>query len=539
MRKIIPGIVLVVLLANPGSGIEKFPATSSKIERVIVYTDRAMVTRVATLELREGTQEVVIENLPATLLEESIRANEEKISDPAPAKVRIAGVEVKKVFLQRAEESRMKALESEIRKLEDRDRALLDKARVLNEKHKFLESFSRYSTEKIEKEMALQKMELQTWQNALNFMTTSLTEVNESLQQIEIERRELQEKLEALKKEMNEIRQEKPLERRNVSVMLEVEKGGRWSLAVSYVVMGAGWRPIYDIRGISLTREIDIAYRAEVSQKTGEDWEDVEIVLSTAKPVLGAKSPELLPWYIRIVEPVLSLEEMDRLRTKAGMPAIAPQKEMVQFAAPETTLTSQFFRVPKRESIPGDGSFKKVSIALLTLKPVFKYITVPKVLPKAFLKANIINSTGYTFLAGEVNVFQDIDYAGKSYIQQILPGETFSVDLGVDERIKVERKLMEKKKEFLLFAKERLNYSYKITVESFKDTAETITVVDQVPVSQDERVSVKIKKSTFDQEPDEKGIIRWEFLLKPWEKKEIDLEFAIDYPKAMIISGAE
>ena len=539
--KIVVMVLLIVSVVVPGLAAEQGISAKTKISAVTVYTDRAMVTRTASVDLQAGVCEIRVDNLPANILEESLR-----VSGSGSASVRISGMDVKKVFLERPEDARVKTLESEVRKLEDSDISLADKAGVLESKRTFLESFGKYSSDKIEKETALQKMDLQNWQAALSFMVSSLNEINENLQSVSAERRNGQEKLQALRRELDEIKQKRPLEKRSVSIAVEAEKPGIWNLALSYVVVGAGWVPVYDVRAVSATKEMDIAYRADVVQMTGEDWEDVELSLSTAKPAMGAKAPELYPWYVRIIEPMVSLDDLGVMKmAKAGAaPAEMEKKEQavrasVQYAAPQVTLTSMVLKVLKKESIPGDGTTKKVTVAMESLKPLFEYVTVPKVSPVAFLRAEVTNITDYTFLAGTVNVFQDIDYMGRSYIQQIVPNDTFVVDLGVDERVKCERKLTEKKKEFLLFAKERINYGYKITIQSFKATAETITVYDQVPVSQDERVVVKVKKATSGIEPDEKGIMKWRFSIGPQEKKEIVLEFAIDYPKGMVVSGAE
>jgi len=540
MKKNLCIIISGIMLASAGLAAEQSVSAKSKINAVTVYSDRAMVTRVTSLDLQPGIYEIKIEDVPAVILEDSVRA-----SSKGTEVAKITGVGIKKVFLERSEDVRMKTLEAEIRQSEDKDRDLADGINVLNSKRKFLESFERYSTDKIEKEMALQKVDLQAWQSALSFFADGLADVNQKIHQTEIERRTLQEKLQALKKELQEIRASRPLEKKTISVNLEVMKAGNLEISTSYLAMDAKWFPSYDARALMKTRELEMTYYGEITQKTGEDWNDVELVLSTAKPAIGAKSPELPPWYINIYEPAPltkfrgeAAEEMKVAvfaESRADMETV--KKETL--AVLETTPVSANFKIKKRENILGDGSRQKVTISVDTLKPTFDYISVPKIAENAYLKSSAVNQTGYTFVAGSVNVFQEADYIGQSSINFIVPQDTFTLDLGIDPNIKVKRELLGRNKEVGFFGKsEKISYSYKITVENFKDSQEFVTIVDHVPVSQDERIKIGIDKILPEpQEKSPQGLIKWKFALSPKEKKEILLGFTIGYPSGVVVTG--
>lgn len=541
MKRIIV-MILTVGLASAGLAAEQSIVAKSRISTVTVYSDRAMVTKVASVDLQPGVCEVRIENVPATIFEDSIRA-----SGKGSAEAKITGLGIKKVFLERADDERVKVLEAEVRQLEDRDRELADTTNVLNAKRRFLESFGKYSSDKIEKEMALQKMDLQTWQNAISFLADGLNEINQKIHQAEIERRDLQGKLQAIKKQLQEIKTARPLEKRAISVDMEVMKAGNWELSLCYVVTDARWSSSYDARVMMKARELEMTYYGEVIQKTGEDWNDVELVLSTAKPAIGAKSPELPPWYLNIYEPIplpeLKGEDGGKMKALAYS---APREELEmvkkeKWAVVETTPVSANFKIKKKENISGDGSRRKVTISVETLKPTFDYITIPKVAENVYVKSEVINPAGYPFLAGQVNVFQDADYIGKSSIGLIVPGETLTLDLGIDPNIRIKRELISRNKEIGFFGKSgKVSYSYKITVENFKDSQENVTVVDQIPVSQDERIKIGIDKIFPEpQEKNPQGFLRWKFSISPKEKKEILLGFTIGYPSGVIITGLE
>ena len=84
-------------------------------------------------------------------------------------------------------------------------------------------------------------------------------------------------------------------------------------------------------------------------------------------------------------------------------------------------------------------------------------------------------------------------------------------------------------------------FEYKLTVENYKNKDINVHLFEAMPIAQNERIKVK----TFDvsQKPkdkdwkDRKGVWRWEFSLKPKEKKEIVYSFSVEHPRDMDIPG--
>jgi len=57
-------------------------------------------------------------------------------------------------------------------------------------------------------------------------------------------------------------------------------------LQVSYLVLRASWKSVYDVRVDSGAKTCLLVYHAQVKNNTGEDWKDVSMDLSTAEPSL-------------------------------------------------------------------------------------------------------------------------------------------------------------------------------------------------------------------------------------------------------------
>ena len=75
------------------------------------------------------------------------------------------------------------------------------------------------------------------------------------------------------------------------------------ALEVSYTVAQAGWYPTYDVRVTDVERPVRLVYKANVHQRTGEDWDEVKLTFSNANPQQNSTKPILNPWYVDFYQP--------------------------------------------------------------------------------------------------------------------------------------------------------------------------------------------------------------------------------------------
>ncbi len=142
--------------------------------------------------------------------------------------------------------------------------------------------------------------------------------LSDSLRAIKEDRELLQKQLAELGKD-----REQPATS-EVVIVLEADRELRTELELSYLVADAAWTPSYDVRVADISQPIDLRYRAEVRQQTGEDWTDVQLTLSTGDPTISAEAPELRTWRIRPGQrpPVYTEREIRRpvadIRTVTG-----------------------------------------------------------------------------------------------------------------------------------------------------------------------------------------------------------------------------
>jgi uncharacterized protein (TIGR02231 family) len=521
---------------------------------VTVYMDRALVARRGNVKLKQGEGELWLEDLPSTLLPESVRA-----SGRGTAAMRILGVDVAPTFHVEAPQDRVAELQREIEEREDNDALLAQKEETLQTQREFLTKLSQAAAGSLARGIALGKAQMSAGAEVISFVDDNLSSTGREMQGVTRQRREVARELEKLCQELEQLQATRPLERRRVVVSVEAMEEGELELEVSYLVKGARWQPLYDLRLLGDEGQVELTYLANVSQQSGEDWKDVVLTLSTARPALSSVMPELEPWFIKERKPPRPLrptaKDMRGLMAAAEpmmAEAVAPADMMeerlrepfVEAEAVEAEVEEQgvalSFKVPRRVDIPGDGSAHKTTVTTVNLPPRLDYVAAPKLVQQAYRRATISNDSQHILLPGQVNIFHGTEFVGRTNFEDaIAPGQEFEIHLGVDDRISVTRELVESRvdKRFL-GNNRRLLYGYRIEVENLKSSREKMTVRDQLPVSQHE--AIKVQTGHIEPQPKEQtdlGLIEWELSLEPREKREIHLDFRVEHPRDMEVVG--
>lgn len=237
---------------------------TSAIKSVTVFADRAQITRSATVPLKTGANLVILDGLPQLLAEESLR-----VEGKGAGRARIAGITVKNVFLERAQQKRVHELEEEITALTRRVESLEARRKGLAAQRAFLDSIRVGWGERISKELTLGKPTAAEMGEAAKFVGEGVGKVEEQIYDAEAAKKPLLDRIAALKKELEQSRAGKMKEVRAVEVAIDAERNMDFALDLSYLVSQASWEPTYDLRLAPDGREAELTYRAMVWQKTG------------------------------------------------------------------------------------------------------------------------------------------------------------------------------------------------------------------------------------------------------------------------------
>jgi len=531
----------------------------SQIESVTVFTGRAQITRVANVELEAGKHVLVFEKLPANLIQNSIQVN-------GLGNAIISHVKFKKKHHETIPEAQKQHLHDEKQKIQDEQRPIDDRLSRLRKEKRFIEDLVQKLSTPQDNEPTL-ILDPEKWAKMFDFYRQKLAELDAQIFETEKSARTIKAKLQKVQAELNQLGQStQPKTTSNIEVLVQNEEKGTIQLSLSYLMLHANWFPIYDVRVFTEEKHLHLSYHATIDQQTGEDWEDCQIKLSTAKPQINGQQPELEPWRIRVMMPIATtVQERNKMLMREPVmaklsPQIAlmndsidaphPRKKKMKVATTniETKSTSVTFGIDGKHTIKSGSNDQKVTILMQKFLGHFQYSAVPKLSPYAYLKVKTINDTDFPFLKGKTNIFMDNNFVANSEIPVVAPSEDFWTFLGIDEGFKVKHKFLKKyeKKERKVFSKHQkiIIYEYSIEITNHKKTTEEIVISDQLPISENSNLKVhliepKYKEDTDTLKKNELNYLEWSLTLKAGEKIRIPFQFSVEFPQDKIVEGLD
>lgn len=523
------------------------------ITAVAVYPDRARVIRSGTATLEPGGHRLEVSELPLSLDPASVRA-----SARGSARARLLGVNVRRAFYVETPAERVRELERQVEALEAEMQGLEAQAELLQEERAVVSELAG-QTETYARGLAYGKTSPEAHMALLDGLRSRAEGLNAALLELAARRRDLERRLQKLRNELGQLRGAKRRERYTAVVEVEVTQAGDLAVELTYVVSSAGWQPLYDMRLLEEGDRpvLEVGYLAQVTQRSGEDWPDVALTLSTARPALAGTLPELDPWYIgpvRAQEPAKA-SRMARVAALAAPPQMeamvtgaepeAPAGEEEIFEAQVATATVEAsgaavsYRVPGTVAVPADGAPHKVAVARFELVPELDYVAAPKLVEAVHRRAQVANDSPYTLLPGPANLFVGQEFIGSTKLELTAPQGEVELYLGTDDRVRVERELVRREVDKRLIGdRRRLRYGYEIRLENLLPTEAQVTLHDQIPVPRHEDIKVKLELAEPQPtEQTELSLLNWELTLDAGEKREVRFNFTVEHPRAMHLLG--
>ncbi len=525
----------------------------TQITAVTVYTDRALVTRRGQIQLTGTERELIISNLPTTLDPESVR-----VGGKGSVAVKLQGVTTDRQYTTEPVADRIAQLTAEIDRLGAEKRRFQAQIDTTKLQSNFIQGLREKTQESFSRSLARQQMGLEDTQNFLDFIGSKTTEYAFAGEDLRQQQQQIDKQLQSLRLQLEEVETPYSKESFEITVAVEPAGAGDFELELSYVVDRAYWMPLYDLRVQSTSQTIQLNYRAEIVQTTGEDWANVSLILSTAKPGLGTLPPKLDPWYIDTPAPMMMRQRSITARSPGSVPSPAPalmatmaafeqEEEPIEYTAENVVaeVTQQgsvvTFQLGGGGNIPSDGNPHKVTIFNDNFPCQFEYIAMPRLVSFAYLQAKAKNrNDGATLLPGKANIFRDDVFVGTSNLENIAPGQEFKLNLGIDEGIKIDRELSERQVDKTFLAgNRRITYAYRLSVTNLLNMPTQIQISDLIPHSRTEQIKVKLMKINPQIQLGELGRLVWNLELPATKKTEITYQFSIEHPEGIQVQGLE
>jgi uncharacterized protein (TIGR02231 family) len=387
--------------------------------------------------------------------------------------------------------------------------------------------------------------------------------VQEKIRESEKELSDVDKKLNKLNRQLSQIAVNQK-ESLNARLYVEADQATELDLKLSYQINGARWEPVYDADLNTETGEIELKTLAQISQRTGEDWSNVNVTLSTLRPSAGTQLPPLDSWSLdfshnpmrgskgmfsssvsetrMVAKDKIASLGLNQLKSNAEMKVDKEQDITAQQSRLIATDFSAEYHVPEKISLHSGSNKRRFSLSTVSLQSKINLASAPRFDPRVMIVANTRYSEATPLIAGSVSLSRNGEFVGNSYLPQKLSGEELKLSFGEDSKVSIKFKPNndKKRRDGILFGtKKVVERRYKIDMHSNHNEAHDIVIYDVIPVASDEDIRVKKlgQNPNITQFEDKEGVVGWSRRLEPAKNVSINYGYSISYPEDRYIQG--
>ncbi|MGW0877333.1 DUF4139 domain-containing protein [Streptomyces sp. NPDC002740] len=330
-----------------------------------------------------------------------------------------------------------------------------------------------------------------------------------------------------------ELAEEQPAELvGHIELTVEAAVAGPAGLRLSHLTPCALWRPAYRavLDGESLTLETD----AMVWQRTGEDWSDVRLTLSTARSAQSTEPP-------RLGEDRLTLQ--DRTSAERRTVDVELREEEIADLGPAPVLglpgvddgdEVRVLEAPAAVSVPSDGRAHRVPLSSFTTSAGIEYACAPELSPLVTQVARFDNRSGHALLAGPVDLIRGSGFTGRGTLDFTAPHAPVELAYGSRDDHRVVRHTEESRDTATLTQRTVVTRTVRLHVSRFSSPGEhgdrVIVLRERIPVSEVSAVEVRLRKEACSPVPDTidaEGIAGWSLSLPPGGRRTVTLVYEL------------
>ncbi len=499
------------------------------IESVTVYRGQALVTRSLDLEVEPGIHEVVVSDLPAYLVEGSLHAE-------AGADVSIRSVRYREQPVRTDVREEVQALDSQLEQLRSSLSKLARRAETIEGRKAYVKNLENFTSQNAMAELSKGVLDAGTLKELSEFIFAE----QEKIEQQEIELRTQREQVEAdiqqLEREKNAIGARSTRTAREAVIVVETRNGPGQDLSLRYLVNRANWDPSHTVRADISEEELVAEYFASIQQTSGEDWNDVEMKLSTATPSLVAKAPQLTALRLELAPTGGSgrrLSSMDRdALQKSQVQAEQMRNSNIAVFGNTRSATDNFadldrslnrismdyqlmelqsgtsiasvdqtdstsaghtvtYSIPGRTALPSRPERQSIQIASTPLEGEFYKVAIPLLTSFIYEEAKVVNDSSNVLLSGPVTTYADGQFVGYSMFDDIAMGEQMIVGLGINSDLRSERVVVDQQED-IQGGNRVVTLTVRLSVQNFGNEDTVVRLMDRLPQVDPQQVGLDI-----------------------------------------------
>lgn len=534
------------------------------IDSVTIYRDSARVTRVVEVPPQGGSIEVIVDQLPESLVHGSVVA--ESDLNASIGRVQVSRSEDKSTMDQQVD-----ALQKEYAILSRDLVAANQQLTVVEENLATIVSMVNFSSGQTKQDLDRATLDVKSVTELADFAITRRKDLSDERFKLEAEIAELTKKQEANQQQLQDLAMQPQRVFYKAKMLVRVHGDQPARLRVRYDVQRCGWSPSYVVHGDSKLGQYRVVANAEILQNSGEAWPEATLSLSTSVASLRSDAPRLSPLRVSIdksqannpfptPEPFAvgasrqlasdvvlnrqtALEQMQELQ----QPRVV-QRRLAADAAIE--MIDGMFELPNRMAVVSHDERQRVTLFEEQLSGEMKRVLIPLLSSYAYREVKLDKSLTRNLMSGPADVFLDKQFVGQTELPATLAGQSLELGFGPDHQIRTRRELIDRTVE-TRGGNQLTSVRYRIVVNNLHDEAIACSIHDRIPVTeQSSAVTIRFTDSTVASITSEPlyqrmrkplGILQWDLEVpaKRSGSDAFDLEYGyqIEHEKSLLLTA--
>jgi len=553
-------ILIIAIIALISSQLFADNKVESTIEEVTVYLKNAKVTRAADASLPAGNSDVILHNITNNVQGQSLR-------------VQVIGDAKLQSAIFRTNYLKDQTLPTKIVHLQDTLEILKYDQSWIKLQIETLQGEERILNNNLKSgkvgagEHGIPVSAIQDWTAYYRERTLDIKKKKLDLGR---DQNKITQLIQKVQRQLNSLNAQRPKPTGEIHLQFNTKTPTKVSIKCTYIVSGVKWLPMYDLGAESTSKPLNLLYKAQIFQTTGFDWNDVKLSVSTANPSQNNSRPILRPRFIDYCVSAVSsyysdkqelqisnyqmmqtnmayipsdTATIDNLRDlgRSGRSTDLPTTT-VDLTDPEDLSNdeqvSETFEVELPQTILSNGKQQIVELKEFEIDAKYEHHTVPRLDQGAFLLAKVGSWGKYNLLKGTANIFFKDTYIGQSEINPNTTSDTLLFSLGRDEKITVKRiKPQDMTSTKVIGNKKKEELTYDIIVRNNKSQPITIEILDQIPISKNEDIEIKVVDLGNADYIKDFGKLSWKLNIGPNQTKKVRFSYSLKYPKNKQVTG--
>lgn len=536
---------MLVVIANITFAATR-TTVNSKIKNVTVFLNGAQVFRKANINLKKGVTEIVFDSISS-----SINANSIQVKGKGNYTI----LETKYKYFQPVNNTIAPAIPESILTKMQQLQDSLDYVNFDLEDVKYKKDVLELEKQLLVGNKSMKSDSLALLKDAMSFFREKYNDINSALIKVKKQEYILNKTKNRIQANLNKINTDNAQKytakqaypRYQIVVTVSANTPTPGILDINYLVANASWSPKYDLRASGVNKPIELTYKANVYQNSGENWDNIKLKLSTNNPNKSKVKPNLPVWYLNYYTAAIYNQRskkgytLDAISTKSSAPRsdfnekeeeLSPATTSAYYATMNENLTNIEFDLEIPYSIPSDGQNHLVAVKNEKLDAKYQYYMVPKLDKDAFLVADVKGFEGLSLLPASANIYFEGTYIGETMLNPDVMGDSLALTLGRDERISIRRKLVKEEKKDKFLADKQLKYfTYELEVKNHRPNNVDIIIEDQIPVPNNEDIKVGLLSYGKADYVEKTGMLSWKFTLPSKQNKKMEFKYSVEYNK--------